>query len=167
VDRGQCSLIADNEHNRRFNANAPNQKWVADFTYTWMAQGWLYVAVVLDLYSRRSVGWSMQSSMTSQLVADALMMAVWCWGKPEEVLRHADQVSQYTSELFKKLLAEQGITCSMSPAGVVWDNSTMDQFVAMTFAHQTYRESFGDINVATLGCHPSRLHLPPTAAFKP
>ena len=63
----------------------PNQKWVADFTYIWTAEGWLYVAVVLDLYSRRAVGWSMQASMTSQLVADALMMAVWRRGRPAGV----------------------------------------------------------------------------------
>lgn len=72
-------------------ADAPNLKWVADFTYIWTAEGWLYVAVVLDLYSRRIVGWSMQSSMTSQLVADALMMAVWRRGRPRELLHHSDQ----------------------------------------------------------------------------
>jgi putative transposase len=75
-DVGERSAIADNVLDRQFTADAPNQKWVADFTYIWTAEGWLYVAVVLDLYSRRAVGWSMQSSMTSQLVADALMMAV-------------------------------------------------------------------------------------------
>ena len=90
VDRGQRSAIAGNVLDRQFHADAPNQKWVADFTYIWTAQGWLYVAVVLDLYSRRIVGWSMQSSMTSQVVADALMMAVWRRGKPEELLHHSD-----------------------------------------------------------------------------
>jgi len=100
ADRGQRSAIADNVLDRQFHADAPNQKWVADFTYIWTAQGWLYVAVVLDLYSRRIVGWSMQPSMTSQLVADALMMAVWRRGKPEELLHHSDQGSQYTSKNF-------------------------------------------------------------------
>ena len=113
---------------RQFQADAPNQKWVADFTYIWTVEGWLYVAVVLDLYSRRAVGWSMQASMTSQLVADALMMAVWRRGKPKELLHHSDQGSQYTSEQFQRLLAEQGITCSMSRAGEVWDNSAMESF---------------------------------------
>mgnify|MGYP003343562670 FL=1 len=117
VDRGQRSVIADNVLDRQFQADGPNQKWVADFTYIWTAEGWLYVAVVLDLYSRRIVGWSMQSSMTAQLVADALMMAVWRRGKPQELLHHSDQGSQYTSEHFQKLLAEQDITCSMSRAG--------------------------------------------------
>ena len=119
ADRGERSVLADNLLDRQFMADAPNQKWVADFTYIWTAEGWLYVAVVLDLYSRRIVGWSMQSSMTSQLVADALMMAVWRRGKPVELLHHSDQGSQYTSEHFQELLKEQGITCSMSRAGEV------------------------------------------------
>jgi putative transposase len=93
-DSGQRGAIADNVLDRQFQADVPNQKWVADFTYIWTAEGWLYVAVVLDLFSRRIVGWSMQSSMTSQLVADALMMAVWRRGRPREVLHHSDQGSQ-------------------------------------------------------------------------
>lgn len=92
-DRGERSAIADNVLDRQFQADAPNPKWVADFTYIWTAEGWLYVAVVLDLFSRRIVGWSMQSSMTSQLVADALMMAVWRRGWPQELLHHSDQGS--------------------------------------------------------------------------
>jgi transposase InsO family protein len=82
----------------------------------------------MDLYSRRIVGWSMHDSMTSQLVADALMMAVWRRGKPAALLHHSDQGSQYTSEHFQELLKEQGITCSMSRAGEVWDNSAMESF---------------------------------------
>lgn len=127
-DKGERSVIAGNVLDREFTAAAPNQKWVADFTYIWTAQGWLYVAVVLDLYSRRIVGWSMQDSMTSQLVADALMMAVWRRGKPLAVLHHSDQGSQYTSKQFQDLLKEHGITCSMSRAGEVWDNSAMESF---------------------------------------
>ena len=90
-DHGERSAIADNLLDRQFKADAPNRKWMADFTYIWTAEGWLYVAVVLDLYSRRIVGWSMQSSMTSQLVADALMMAVWRRGRPRELLHHSDR----------------------------------------------------------------------------
>lgn len=93
-DHGERSAIAANVLDRQFKADAPNQKWVADFTYIWTAEGWLYAAVVLDLYSRRVVGWSMQASMTSQLVADALMMAVWRRGQPVAVLHHSDQRSQ-------------------------------------------------------------------------
>ncbi len=93
-DRGARSAVADNVLNRQFQADGPNQKWVADFTYIWTAEGWLYVAAVLDLYSRRIVGWSMQESMTSPLVVDALMMAVWRRGKPVALLHHSDQGSQ-------------------------------------------------------------------------
>ena len=89
-DRDQRSAIADNVLDRQFQADAPNQKWVADFTYIWTAEGWLYAAAALDLYSRRIVGWSMQDSMTSQLVADALMMAMWRQGKPVALLHHSD-----------------------------------------------------------------------------
>ena len=120
--------IGSNLLDRQFVADAPNKKWVADFTYIWTAEGWLYVAAVLDLYSRRVVGWSMQSSMTSQLVIDALMMAIWRRGKPESLLHHSDQGSQYNSDQFQRLLVEQGITCSMSRAGEVWDNSAMESF---------------------------------------
>ena len=127
-DIGARSAIADNILDRQFVASAPNQKWVADFTYIWTAEGWLYAAAVMDLYSRRIVGWSMHDSMASQLVADALMMAVWRRGKPAALLHHSDQGSQYTSEHFQELLKEQGITCSMSRAGEVWDNSAMESF---------------------------------------
>ena len=127
-DQGARSAIADNVLDRQFHADAPNQKWVADFTYIWTAEGWLFVAVVLDLFSRKVVGWSMQNNMTSQLVADALMMAVWRRGKPLALLHHSDQGSQYTSEHFQDLLKAQGITCSMSRAGEVWDNSAMESF---------------------------------------
>jgi len=115
---------------------------VADFTYIWTAEGWLYVAVVLDLYSRRIVGWSMQSSMTSPLVADALMMAVWRRGKPVELLHHSDQGSQYTSEHFRELLKEQGITCSMSRAGEVWDHSAMESFFSSLKTERMVRKVF-------------------------
>ena len=142
VDRGERSVLADNLLDRQFQADAPNQKWVADFTYIWTAEGWLYVAVVLDLYSRRIVGWSMQSSMTSQLVADALMMAVWRRGKPVELLHHSDQGSQYTSEHFQELLKEQGITCSMSRAGEVWDNSAMESFFSSLKTERTSRKVY-------------------------
>jgi putative transposase len=138
-DCGERSAIAANVLDRQFRADGPNQKWVADFTYFWTAEGWLYVAVVLDLFSRRIVGWSMQSSMTSHLVADALMMAVWRRGRPQELLHHSDQGSQYTSEHFQRLLAEQGIVCSMSRAGEVWDNSAMESFFSSLKTERTAR----------------------------
>ena len=86
------------------------------------------MAVVLDLYSRRIVGWSMKPEMTAQLVIDALVMAVWRRGKPRELLHHSDQGSQYTSDDFQRLLSAHGITCSMSRRGDCWDNAAMESF---------------------------------------
>ena len=113
---------------RAFAAARPNRKWAADFTYVWTAEGWLYVAVVLDLFSRRIVGWSMKAEMTAQLVADALVMAIWRRVRPLTLLHHSDQGSQYTSEPFQRLMADHGITCSMSRSGNVWDNAAMESF---------------------------------------
>jgi putative transposase len=129
-DRGArpASPVAPNLLEREFEATGPNQRWVADFTYIWTAEGWLYFAAVLDLYSRRVVGWSAASSMTAELVTDALLMALWRRGKPEALLHHSDQGSQYASESFQRLLAAYGITCSMSRQGDVWDNSAMESF---------------------------------------
>jgi transposase InsO family protein len=81
-------------------APAPNRKWIADFTYVWTAEGWLYVAAVIDLFSRRAVGWSMSAAMTAQLVTDALVMAIRRRGKPDALLHHSDRGSQYTSVRF-------------------------------------------------------------------
>lgn len=107
---------------------AADPKWAADFTYVWTAEGWLFVAVVLDLYSRRVVGWSMQSTMTARLVMDALLMAIFRRGRPKAVLHHSDQGSQYTSEDFQRLLDSHGILCSMSRRGNCWDNAAMESF---------------------------------------
>jgi putative transposase len=127
-DHGDRSVIAGNVLDRQFTADRPNQKWVADFTYIWTAEGWLYVAAVIDLFSRRVVGWSMSSSMTAQLVTDALIMAIWRRGKPDALLHHSDQGSQYTSEQFQRLMADNGVTCSMSRSGNVWDNAAIESF---------------------------------------
>jgi putative transposase len=113
---------------RQFSADRPNQKWIADLSYFWTADGWLYVAAVIDLYSRRVVGWSMKAEMTAQLVADALIMAIWRRGEPDALLRHSDQGSQYSSEQFQRLLAANGVVCSMSRSGKVWDNAAMESF---------------------------------------
>lgn len=143
-DRGQRAeaSIAHNILDRQFQATGPNQKWVADFTYLWTAEGWLYVAVVLDLYSRRAVGWSMSSQMTAQLVTDALMMGLWRRGKPEALMHHSDRGSQYTSESFQRLLKDLGITCSMSRSGNVWDNSAMESFFSSLKTERTARKTY-------------------------
>jgi putative transposase len=141
-DDGERSVIADNLLDRDFQADRPNQKWLADFTYLWTAEGWLYVAVVLDLFSRRVVGWSMKAERDAQLVMDALMMAVWRRGKADALLHHSDQGSQYTSEQFQRLMADHGITCSMSRAGNVWDNSAMESFFSSLKTERTARKVY-------------------------
>jgi putative transposase len=89
-----AAALSPNLLDRQFVAERPNQKWIADFTYIWTAEGWLYVAAVIDLFSRRVVGWSMSAGMTAQLVTDALVMAIWRRGKPDALLHHSDQGSQ-------------------------------------------------------------------------
>ena len=89
---------------RTFDAPSANRKWVADFTYIWTVEGWLYVAAVLDLFSRGVVGWG-------------LVMAIWRRGKPDALLHHSDRGSQYTSEQFQRLMADHGVTCSMCRSG--------------------------------------------------
>ena len=127
-DAGERSVIAGNVLDRQFTADAPNRKWVADFTYIWTAEGWLDVAAVIDLFSRRVVGWSMSDTMTAQLLTDALIMAIWRRGKPAALLHHSDQGSQCTSQQFQRLMADNGVTRSMSRSGNVWDNAAMESF---------------------------------------
>ena len=149
-DQGErsASAVAANVLDRAFEAAAPNRKWVADFTYIWTAEGWLYVAAVIDLFSRRVVGWSMSPSMTAQLVTDALVMAIWRRGRPTALLHHSDQGSQYTSEPFRRLLADQGVTCSMSRAGNVWDNAAMESFFSSLKTERTAGRTYRTRNEA-------------------
>ena len=144
ADAGTCppSAVSPNVLNRQFDAPAPNRKWVADFTYLWTAEGWLYVAAVVDLFSRRVVGWSMSATMTAQLVTDALVMAIWRRGTPRTVLHHSDQGSQYTSEPFQRLLVDQGLSCSMSRSGNVWDNAAMESFFSSLKTERTARTTY-------------------------
>ena len=96
----------------------------------------------VDLFSRRVVGWSMQASMTAQLVTDALLMAIWRRGKSDTVLHHSDQGSQYTSEPFQRLMADHGVTCSMSRSGNVWDNAAMQSFFSSLKTERTARKTY-------------------------
>ena len=141
-------MIAGNVLDRQFSADAPNRKWVADFTYIWTAEGWLYVAAVIDLFSRRVVGWSMSDTMTAQLVTDALIMAIWRRGKPDALLHHSDQGSQYTSEQFQRLMADNGVTCSMSRSGNVWDNAAMESFFSSLKTERVARKIYRTRNHA-------------------
>jgi putative transposase len=138
----RASAVAANVLDRTFEAPAPNRKWIADFTYIWTAEGWLYVAAVVDLFSRRVVGWSMSATMTAKLVTDALTMAIWRRAKPDSLLHHSDRGSQYTSEQFQRLMADHGITCSMSRSGNVWDNAAMESFFSSLKTERTARKTY-------------------------
>lgn len=120
--------VSPNLLNRNFTAALPNQKWVGDITYIWTDEGWMYLATVIDLYSRAVIGWSIQSSMSRQLVCDALMMALWRRGFPRDVLFHSDRGSQYCSADFQALLKKYGFICSMSRKGNCWDNAVAESF---------------------------------------
>jgi putative transposase len=136
------SSVAPNVLDRQFHAPAPNRKWIADFTYIWTGEGWLYVAAVIDLFSRRVVGWSMSATMTAQLVIDALLMAIWRRGRPDALLHHSDQGSQYTSEQFRLLLEDNNVSCSMSRSGNVWDNAAMESFFSSLKTERTARKTY-------------------------
>lgn len=150
VDHGErpVRMLAPNVLDREFTATAPNQKWVADFTYIWTSEGWLFVAVVLDLFARRVVGWSMHATMTAQLVTDALTMALWRRGSIEALLHHSDRGSQYASESFQRLLSAAGVTCSMSRSGNVWDNSVAESFFSTLKTERTNRKHYPTRNAA-------------------
>jgi len=141
-DAGSRHTIAANLLDRQFEAAGPNLKWAADFTYLWTHEGWLFVAVVIDLFSRRVVGWSAQPHMTARLVMDALMTAIWRRGNPRALLHHSDQGSQYSSEHFQDLLAEHGITCSMSRSGNCWDNAVIESFFSSLKTERTDHKQY-------------------------
>ena len=125
---GNQHVVVPHRLQREFNPAAPNTAWVTDITYIKTHEGWLYLAVVLDLFSRKIVGWSMQSLMTKQLVLDALLMAVWRRKPKSEVMVHSDQGSQYTSYEWQSFLAEHGLEGSMSRRGNCHDNAVAESF---------------------------------------
>jgi putative transposase len=120
--------VAENLLQQNFTAAKPNEKWVSDITYLWTDEGWLYLAIMLDLYSRSIVGWSMSERMTTPLVSDTLKMALWRRKMPKGVLVHSDRGSQYCSRDYQALLAQQKLVCSMSRKGNCWDNAVAESF---------------------------------------
>lgn len=121
--------VADNVLDRQFVADEPDRAWVADITYIWTQQGWLYLAVILDLFSRRVVGWSMADHMRTELVMDALRAALGSRLPSEAgLLFHSDRGSQYASGDYQQALDANGITCSMSRRGNCWDNAVAESF---------------------------------------
>jgi putative transposase len=120
--------VAPNVLQRRFTPEEPNTAWVSDLTYIRTRSGWLYLAAVMDLYSRKIVGWAMASSMPAQLVCDALSMAIASRQPAPGLIVHSDQGSQYASAEHARLLARHGLTASMSRKGNCWDNAVMERF---------------------------------------
>ncbi len=120
--------VAPNWLRQNFLAHKPNEKWVSDITYCWTEEGWLYLAVVMDLYSRKVVGWALSERMTKQLVIDALQMAVWSRKPPRGLIIHSDRGSQYCSYDYQKLLNRHGFVCSMSKRGDCYDNAAMESW---------------------------------------
>lgn len=120
--------VAPNLLERQFSVAQPNQAWVSDITYIRTRRGWLYLAAVMDLYSRKIVGWAMAPTMPTELVAAALSMAVQQRRPAAGLLLHSDRGSQYASDAYQKLLIKHGIRCSMSRKGNCWDNAVMERF---------------------------------------
>jgi transposase InsO family protein len=120
--------IAPNLLNQNFEASQPNQKWVSDITYLWTDEGWLYLAVIVDLYSRRVIGWSMSERMTASLVCDALQMALFRRKMPTGIILHSDRGSQYCSHGYQNMIKNNGLICSMSKKGDCYDNAAMESW---------------------------------------
>jgi putative transposase len=120
--------VFENVLNRQFDVAQPDQVYVGDITYRWTQGGWLYLAVVIDLYSRKVVGWSMGSRMKAQRVCDALMMAIWLRQPKAGLAVHSDRGTQYASKAYRLLLKAHGAIGSMSRKGDCWDNAVAESF---------------------------------------
>lgn len=120
--------VAPNLLEQDFTAMAPNEKWVGDITYLATGEGWLYLAVLIDLFSRKVIGWAMSERMTADLAGDALQMALWRRKLPKKVIVHSDRGSQYCSSLYQSLLTRHDLQCSMSAKGNCYDNACAESF---------------------------------------
>ena len=142
---------APNTLDRDFHAEAPNLKWTTDITYLWTAAGWVYLAVVMDLFSRKIVGWSLGASLATELVADALRQAIES-RRPDgkQLLHHSDRGCQYTSDAYQQTLRTLGIACSMSRTGNCYDNAAMERFFWSLKYEWTNHESYANMEDARL-----------------
>jgi putative transposase len=142
TDSAHGMPVADNVLARDFTASAPDQKWAADITYVPTAEGWLYLAVVLDLFSRRIVGWSMSASLQASLVLDALRMALEHRRPGPGLVHHSDRGSQYACDAFASLLERHRIVCSMSRKGNCWDNAPAESFFGKLKTERVYGQQY-------------------------
>ena len=150
TDSNHPHPVAENVLDRDFDPAEPNVSWVADVTYIPTRQGWLYLAVVVDLFSRMVVGWSMAATMTSRLVVDALEMGLSGRRRgSSDLVAHSDRGSQYASEHYRRRLAEERITCSMSRRGNCWDNAAMESFFASLKKELVHDEDYATREEAT------------------
>ena len=133
---------ANNVLNREFAVSEPNKVWVCDITYLQTQEGWLYLAAVLDLYSRRVIGWSLAEHMRDELTIDALSMALGRRRPGKTVLHHSDRGSQYSSERYRQFLKSSGFDESMSRKGNCWDNAVMERFFGSLKSERTYGERY-------------------------
>jgi transposase InsO family protein len=129
--------VADNLLNREFTVSAPNKTWVTDITYLWTHEGWVYIAAVLDLFSRRVVGWAIDKHMREELIDNALKMAIGRRSPSVGLMHHSDRGCQYTSSNYQALLVNEGITVSMSRKGNCWDNAVMERFFGSLKSERT------------------------------
>jgi transposase InsO family protein len=134
--------VAANYLNRQFKVTVPSQAWVADITFIWTKEGWLYLAAVLDLFSRRVVGWALADHMQGTLVHEALLMALGRRQPAHGLMHHSDRGSQYASKHYQRLLAERGIAVSMSRKGNCWDNSVMERFFGSLKSERTNQKYY-------------------------
>ena len=140
---------AENLLQQDFRATAPNQKWVADITYLPTQEGWVYLAVIIDLFSRKVVGWSMSDRLTTPIISEAMKRAIESRRpEPGDLIHHSDRGCQYTSEAFRSLLKELGISCSMSRTGCCYDNAVAERFFWSLKHEWTKHETFQDIEEA-------------------
>jgi len=130
TDSGHRMAIKGNLLARRFAVPAPNCGWVTDITYLWTLEGWLYLAVILDLFSRQVVGWALSERLEREVALDALQMALTDRQPPQGLLHHSDRGSQYASHQYQQLLAAHGVLSSMSRKGNCWDNAVAESFFA-------------------------------------
>ena len=134
--------VAPNVLARRFTVTAPNTVWVSDLTYLWTGEGWLYLLVILDLFSRRVIGWALGDRMTRQLALDALAMTLTHREPPHGLLFHSDRGSQYASTEFSQQLAAHGIAASMSRRGDCWDNAVAESFFSTLKLELVYQTAW-------------------------
>jgi transposase InsO family protein len=141
--------VAANTLNRQFTVEAPNQVWAGDITYIWTAEGWLYLAVVLDLYSRAVIGWAMGAQLTGDLAQDALTMALQHRTPTKGLLHHSDRGSQYAATRYQQLLTAHGLTPSMSRRGNCWDNACVESFFGTLKRELVYHRQYRTRDEAT------------------